>query len=119
MFPNREMLSIIEFWDFGRWERQTCHEPWADIPGTLSQPSVRGVFRNRQLQPSRVFLKKKEELRELSTFLRPWLQEHNVNNLVILHAAKLLATPPRENITKIIRPEYVCVISGGGYGKIA
>ena len=27
--------------------------------------------------------------------------------------------PPRENITKIIRPEYFCVISGGGYGKIA
>ena len=27
--------------------------------------------------------------------------------------------PPRENITKIIRPEYFCVILGGGYGKIA
>ena len=27
--------------------------------------------------------------------------------------------PPRENITKIIRTEYFCVISGGGYGKIA
>ena len=24
-----------------------------------------------------------------------------------------------ENITKIIRPEYFCVILGGGYGKIA
>ena len=27
--------------------------------------------------------------------------------------------PPRENITKIMRPEYSCVIFGGGYGKIA
>ena len=27
--------------------------------------------------------------------------------------------PPRENITKIIRPEYFCVIFVGGYGKIA
>ena len=27
------------------------------------------------------------------------------------------ATPPPENITKIIRPEYFCVILGGGYGK--
>ena len=30
-----------------------------------------------------------------------------------------LYPPPRENITKIIRPEYFCVISGGSYGKIA
>ena len=30
-----------------------------------------------------------------------------------------LPPPPRENITKIIRPEYFCVIFGGGYGKIA
>ena len=27
--------------------------------------------------------------------------------------------PPRENITKIIRTKYFCVISGGAYGKIA
>ena len=28
------------------------------------------------------------------------------------------AYPPRENITKIIRPEYIYVILGGDYGKI-
>ena len=30
-------------------------EPWVHTAGTLSPPSLRGVFRNRQFQPSRVF----------------------------------------------------------------
>ena len=33
-----------KFQGFGRRERQTCREPWADTAGTLSAPSVRGVF---------------------------------------------------------------------------
>ena len=31
---------------------------------------------------------------------------------------RLYTPPPRENITKIIRPGYFCVIFGDGYGKI-
>ena len=38
------IAKCYKFWDFGHRERQTCREPWADTPGTLSQPSVRGVF---------------------------------------------------------------------------
>ena len=44
------------FWDLGHRERRTCREPWVDTAGALSPPSVRGVFLNRQFQPSRVLL---------------------------------------------------------------
>ena len=40
----------------GHRERQTCRAPWVDTAWTLSPPSVRGVFWNRQFQPSRSFL---------------------------------------------------------------
>ena len=40
----------------GHREGQTCREPWVHTAGTLSLPSVRDVFWNRQFQPSRVFL---------------------------------------------------------------
>ena len=51
------IAKCCKFQDFGHRERQTCREPWVHTAGTLSLPSVRGVFRNRQFQPSRVFLK--------------------------------------------------------------
>ena len=47
------MLQILGFRALGK---ATCREPWVDTAGTLSPPSVRGVFWNRQFQPSRVFL---------------------------------------------------------------
>ena len=40
-------------------------------------------------------------------------------NLSCFRLKQAYPPPPRENITKIIRPEYFCVIFGGGYGKIA
>ena len=53
IFPKREMPQIP---GFQARERQTCREPWIHIVRTLSRPTVRGVFWNRQFQPSRVFL---------------------------------------------------------------
>ena len=38
------IAKCYKFWDFGHRERQTCREPWVDTAGTLSPPSVRGVF---------------------------------------------------------------------------
>ena len=55
-------------------------------------------------------------------FRYSWLQreEHpKIRKLITIPSHRERGTPPRENITKIIRPEYFCVISGGGYGKIA
>ena len=44
------LAKCYKFQDFGHLERQTCREPWVDTAGTLSPPSVRGVFWNRQLE---------------------------------------------------------------------
>ena len=53
---NSRLAKCYEFWDFRHRERQTCREPFALTAGTLSPPSVRGVFWNRQFQPSRVYV---------------------------------------------------------------
>ena len=49
-----QIAKCYKFSDFGHQERQTCRERV-----TLSPPSVRGLFWNRQFQPSRVFLTNK------------------------------------------------------------
>ena len=56
-FLNREMLQILGFRAPGKANLPgtTCREPSVDTAGTLSPPSV---FRNRQFQPSRVFLRR-------------------------------------------------------------
>ena len=64
------IAKCFKFQNLGTQERQTCRELWADTPGTLSQPSVRGVFWNRQLQPSRVFLRRALTLLLLNGLIR-------------------------------------------------
>ena len=53
-FPR--IANFYKFQGFGHRERQTCREPWVDTALDLVPHSVWGVFRNRQLQPSRIFL---------------------------------------------------------------
>ena len=50
-----------QFWDFRHRERQTCREPWVDTAWTWPPPSVRGVFWNRQFQPSRAVLTSQDQ----------------------------------------------------------
>ena len=49
------MLEILDFLNQAP-ERQICRECRVDTARTLSPPSVRGVFWNRQFQPYRIFL---------------------------------------------------------------
>ena len=62
------IAKCYKFWDLGHRERPTCREPWVHTARTSSPPSVRDVFKNRQFQPSRVFL---IILNWISAFARP------------------------------------------------
>ena len=57
IFSNREMLQILGFRALGKANlRGTLGRHCRDLVPTFSEgPSVRGVFWNRQFQPSRVF----------------------------------------------------------------
>ena len=61
------MTTCFHLQDFGHRERQTCPKTWVTLPETLSPPSMRGVFWNWKLQPSRVFLSNNR----LTQFQRP------------------------------------------------
>ena len=54
LFPEPQNATNVMI--SGTGKGKTCRESLVDTPGTLSAPSVRGVFWDRQFQSSRVFL---------------------------------------------------------------
>ena len=60
------IVKCFEFQDFGHREKENLLQTLGPYcPEPCAQPSVRGVFRNRQLQPSQVFLSNLPDLRTL------------------------------------------------------